>query len=369
MSFTLYDMLGVSSSASIEEIKTAYKKLAKKYHPDKNQGSSWHEEQFKRINQVYQILSDPQQKRLYDSRLEFEAFQRQNPQPRTNPNPTYKTTEQKKRTPNYNRPPVSRPTYRKSKKYEITISNKKLNLLVVGYYVIAIFLLGSYYEFQDYLKKQHLISEAVEHEKTGRYDYAISSYSQALKFDKDDAEIYERRGIARIKESMDLIGALTDFSYAISNSYSPSDSLLYKHAKCLFLLKDYPLAIVDYETIIENDDSKLDSVYYYKAESNFQLNKYSLAIPDFNEFISLNPNAGQAHHHRGFSYYKNRDYKHALSDYTKTISWQPENGEHYYYRGVINFALKDSTNGCVDLNNSFLLGYTESLELKNKYCD
>ncbi len=363
-------MLGVSSSATLEEIKAAYKTLAKKYHPDKNQGSSWHEEQFKRINQVYQILSDPQQKKLYDSRLEFEASQKQNPQPRSRPNPAYRNPEPKKRTPNYNSPSAPKPNYKKSNRFEITISNKKLNLLVVGYYIVAIFLLGSYYEFQDYLKKRHLVSEAMEHEKTGRYDYAVSSYSQALKFDKGDAEIYERRGIARLKESMDLIGALTDFSYAISNSYSPSDSLLFKRAKCLFLLKDYPLAILDYDNIINNhEEVKPDSVYYYKAESNFHLKNYTLAIPDYSKFLSSNPNSGEAHQHRGFSYYQNKDYQHALTDYTITVSWQPENGVHYYYKGIINFALTDSTNGCIDLSNSFLLGYTESLELKNKYCD
>ncbi len=61
-----YKILGVSRNATQEEIKRAYRKLAAKYHPDKNKGNKEAEERFKEINEAYQVLSDPEKRKLYD---------------------------------------------------------------------------------------------------------------------------------------------------------------------------------------------------------------------------------------------------------------------------------------------------------------
>merc|ERR1712107_98064 len=64
-----YTILGVSRGASDDEIKKAYRKLALKYHPDKNQ-SPGAEERFKEICEAYDVLSDSRKKQIYDQYVE-----------------------------------------------------------------------------------------------------------------------------------------------------------------------------------------------------------------------------------------------------------------------------------------------------------
>jgi len=61
-----YEVLGVARSASEEEIKKAYRKLAKKYHPDLNPGNAEAEQNFKEVNEAYEVLSDSNKKARYD---------------------------------------------------------------------------------------------------------------------------------------------------------------------------------------------------------------------------------------------------------------------------------------------------------------
>lgn len=61
-----YSLLGVEKSADAAAIKKAYRKLAKKYHPDTHEGDKTAEERFKEITEAYEVLSDPKKRKLYD---------------------------------------------------------------------------------------------------------------------------------------------------------------------------------------------------------------------------------------------------------------------------------------------------------------
>src|SRR5688572_25353575 len=61
-----YKTLGVSRGASEKDIKSAYRKLARKFHPDVNPGDKGAEDRFKEIGEAYEVLSDPDKRRKYD---------------------------------------------------------------------------------------------------------------------------------------------------------------------------------------------------------------------------------------------------------------------------------------------------------------
>ena len=67
-----YEILGVSQKASDDQIRDAYKKLAKAYHPDKHQGDDFFAEKFKSLQEAYAVLSDPESRKDYDTDLAAE---------------------------------------------------------------------------------------------------------------------------------------------------------------------------------------------------------------------------------------------------------------------------------------------------------
>src|SRR5688572_16831197 len=73
----LYEVLGVERAANAADLKRAYRSLAQKYHPDKNPGDKDAEEKFKEVSNAYQVLSDDEQRSLYD-RFGFDGIKGSN---------------------------------------------------------------------------------------------------------------------------------------------------------------------------------------------------------------------------------------------------------------------------------------------------
>src|SRR3982751_5154374 len=70
----LYSVLGVDRKASADEIKKAYRKLARQYHPDRNPDDKAAEEKFKEVSAAHDVLSDPEKRKEYDAGPAFGGF-------------------------------------------------------------------------------------------------------------------------------------------------------------------------------------------------------------------------------------------------------------------------------------------------------
>ena len=69
-----YKVLGVAENASADEIKKAYRKLAKQYHPDANPNDSGAADRFKEVSEAYSVLSDEEKRKQYDQMRKYGAF-------------------------------------------------------------------------------------------------------------------------------------------------------------------------------------------------------------------------------------------------------------------------------------------------------
>src|ERR1700727_2501190 len=88
MAADYYKTLGVSKDADADEIRKAYRKLARKHHPDLNPGDKTAEGRFKDVQEAYDILSEPKKKQMYDQHgfySENGGYPGTNPQPRGGP--------------------------------------------------------------------------------------------------------------------------------------------------------------------------------------------------------------------------------------------------------------------------------------------
>jgi curved DNA-binding protein CbpA len=379
MASTFYEVLGVSKFASTDDIKKAYKNLAKKYHPDKHPGSKFHEEHFKKINEAYQTLSNQQARSRYDLKINYA----ESSQP-------YTTNTQANRPRNTNPNPekqYAQKAYKKPQSNRSTQSQKKLNRYYIYIAIGAVlFIVAStwFYNFMnDYAAKEYF-TEGLQEEQKGNEVKAMGYYFSSLEKNFNnpivnekigdiysklahnnsielfyfDLELQKRNIDASLdKESTQLLNNIRDidslsamyFNRSFENYELDSD----KRRVGLKLLRtdlkigNFSKGLYDSKRLkMMPDAAKDDSLIYYQAEIHFLMKNYEEARKSYTSFYAFHPTSADALIKIALCNYNEHNEDFAINQLDKAILKFPTKGEAYYFKGEIARRNQDSIAAC-----------------------
>ena len=254
-----YRTLGLSDFASINEVKSIYKTLAKKYHPDKNPNNAFAEEHFKELSNAYTTLSDPLKKKVYDDRLKY----RLSP---PSPQPQKKTKYEAPRAhPNYRTRYYRRPNEDLKKKKKKKKKERKIYIIttLIGLLLITIILIGSHYLNLYSAKKYYKV--ALFHLEAKRFEQALLNLELARRYDTFNSEINELEGDLVILERKAYNEALFYYTEAMAQAETVRYETFFKRAKTFMWLDRYDESIKDFEQVI-TQPIKQDSAFLYLGE-------------------------------------------------------------------------------------------------------
>jgi len=347
-----YQILGVSVSATEAEIKTAFKKLAIQYHPDKNPGSKFHEEHFKKVSEAYENLIDSEKRTVYDLKLVFGMMDETPTRPtapRTYapPPPVYRGTQ------------AGRPQYRKAppetgetiKNEGFTNFQKIGNILIVVACLVMlgawVYSLRSRYSAENYLK--------------------MGNYEMALSYDSSNSVAWYKLGI-RAYENNDLPNADLYLQKAMEFSANPELILFFQYGKILERRLKYTEAISYYQKVTQTNPG-FDSVWF--RIGYVQTTKkpdYSEAITNFNKALVINPYFFDCYVYKAVAEINSGNFEASNKTIDIALGINPKIGYVYYLRALSNLAQGDTSTACTDFSNAVSKGYKKAKSEIDSYC-
>jgi curved DNA-binding protein CbpA len=397
-----YNILGLNKEATASEIKSAYKSLALKYHPDRNKGRAFAEEQFKNINEAYQTLSDKYKKDKYD--LVFTYRKRPSTyQPYQTYAPSKKTPANDwgrwKNAPNFSR----RDRYRVDKNYY------KEQLYTIGAILLVIILVSSGSAISNHYTEKRAIEEASvitnkleaaqSHFIDQHYDSTfqlvlglIKQYPIEVKYRslrQQYVDIIHQRGIDYfLGENYPM--AIQELNVAKAYIRKQDLSIWSMIGDAHFALHSYQKAIdaYDYVVIRESTNIKLvmkigdlylilgDKVnalsYFTSAKSIFKERQSDIYGPAFELVMKpelLDSTYFDIFKKRGNLNYELSHFEEATTDFNWAIYLKPKYSEGYLLRAECWYNLGRTYRACLDWQEAFQLGEASARKKIRAYCD
>lgn len=304
---THYDVLGVSSSSSSEEIKAAYKRLAIQYHPDKNPGDSSAEEKFKEVNNSYQVLSDPYQRSNYDFIIAFQASASTTEDTNTTystgsgystPYTSYQNQESQH---TYKRPKQKEPRYSRAKEEKIAMVSIAVFLGLIFFVVVGAGAISSYKEEQ---RKQEVNEKRLATFGKVITSYQEQDYATALKeleriitgqpTNKAEAEVFQLEVIEKVTRTASEAFESENYQRALTlllllEQYNDVNSISndFKIALCYRKVGSYLEAIQTLEKITIEDKRNINAFTRIGDIYSNDLKDYKLGLEYYNKAGSI----------------------------------------------------------------------------------
>ena len=387
-----YEVLGISRTAQPAEIKAAFKRLAKVYHPDRNPGNKEAEEAFKAINEAYHTLMNPVKKVQYDLRLYGLTL--------TYHEETNWEEIKKKRYYQWQKAQTSR--YRFDKNYFKIQGLAFLVFLIIAGFSFAIIHTAHYYVHKQYMERVRANSQMLTQVNglfgEGRFQDAFTLIQNLEKHDPLDY----RFGFARdslvdaLRKRADLEFRLKDFSAAAEHyqilrevEHPVRFETLENMSMCQYYLGNYEESLQALKHLHNQDPNNLALIYQIGIINLEKLNnpeealqyltlgkklfKQNLSHVYGNAFqIVMNPSdAPDIYYYiflaRAQANLKLRKYKDSVTDCNWAIFLRRDQAEPYFFRASASIRSREYTNVCEDLTTASSLGYTINNQYR-RYC-
>ncbi|MBL6449046.1 J domain-containing protein [Fulvivirga sp. 29W222] len=340
-----YHILGLDNFASQSEIKSAYRRLAKKYHPDKNSGDPDSEEKFKRVNKAYKVLTNPAKKPSYDQLLKQQIAAPNSPN--YAPRQSHYTTEKRKYT----------PTAWMLARVFIIAFIMAIILIPIG--LIYKSSITSYERGMEALQKQEY------YQSLNHFDRAITTFGG-------------RAVEAGIEGGKICIYNLHNYEQGL---YFVNRGLEHAERQSQFA-ELYYLKALSYKGLSNYEESMkalsmADSLQYTTDSLELQLgllhafglHEFNKGEKNFNYLIEHNIHLQTALFGKAWCLQNQERYREAAITYSKVIEMDPSHAISYYYRGLNEISYYDSSAACQDFANAMELGYYKAETLFKYHCE
>jgi hypothetical protein len=387
-----YEVLGIDKGASQVQIKAAYKRMAKLYHPDRNPGSREAEEKFKVLNEAYHTLSNPEKKLRYDSRFYWI---------REEYNDFYWQEAKRKRYEQW--------TQAQEKRYRIDRNYFKIQgLAFLIFLIMAGFCFGVIHTAHYYVERQHqqkwnansqLLKQVNGLFGQGRFDDAFAMIH--VLEEKDPLEyrfIFARDSLVgalrRISDDefnrKNFTSAVAHYMVLQQYEHPVRYETLENISMCQYYLGNFRESIQALKHLHNQQPENINLIYQIGYINLVKLNNPEEALHYFTlgkklfknnlgsiygkafEIVMDPADAPNIYFHifygRAEANLKLNRYKDAVTDCNWAIFLRPLEGKPYYQRAIANIRQKKIKEVCDDINRAIGLGVTEAMSLQAKYC-
>jgi len=346
-----YQTLGVQSNATSGQIKAAYRRLALRYHPDKNPGNQLAVGKFVEVSTAYEVLSDPIKRSKYDQGIDIaEEWEFAKEETKRRPPPQYFYYKQK-------------PEKRTYTKRDYTLATFSVAAIIIVALIFPIYLLQ--------ITSEKYFNKAVSLYMSGKYYSALHNVDLSIK------DLSSMNDEACALASVILVHRLHKYDYAFKYidrglDYNPNDSLAsefhYLKGICYSKTEKPQMAIKEFDQVLESSINYDSSLFRKALILAYQIPKLDSANIILDELTKRNKNNHEASYFKGIIYEKQAEHEKAQAVFASLLG-KPFNQAAIYYhlaRSEIQLNLLDSA--CVHLQIASDYNLMEAKHLLSIYC-
>ena len=345
-----YHVLGVSYNVTPEELKLAYRQLAKRYHPDANSGDQEKEEMFKLVSEAYKVLSDSDKKAAYDLSLLLGLYE-----------------EERVRTRRSSASAQSSHAYRPA---AVTYSWKTYTSVTALVVVIVASIFAVPFGLYRYSSEYHY-DKGLEYYQNEQYYAALNSLERAIvDFGSKNVEACLLAGTILSEEYGQYKYAIEYMDRGLEFASSDGEKVQLFYNKGLYLRgsADYHAAIQQFTEALKYWP-EYDSLYFAIASTYaFNLDQYDVAIKYFSQLEKTEKNFVEVAYGKAYCYYKLHNYPDAMQCVDSYIKKYGIDANAYVLRAKVKAKQGDSQSACEDIKKASQLHSGEAENLTKSYC-